>query len=929
MYSSLKGLMSGGGGTASIRRAFPVAPGESIEKGDVVTIFNNELYRNAELPVDALPRFSPDVLYLNSEEYSMVLHPIGGSSYLYIGTTQKLISVYRVEAEEGGLIVSAVKILPIYGIEGINQLQFKPISEEIGVLCYLEHNTSLWTMQTIRWNDSGLQLGEPFRTELYSSSMTAIESLSDNKFLLVWHCTKAAPWRLKASVCNIGQNDLITFEGDATEIDSAANLTSEFAFSKLSAGMFATSYWVKDSETKGTLVTRMMNWNGEMLALGEKSVISTAGSWQAELKHWVLSPVHFILSIKLDTTLTFHPITLREAANIPVNGGPSTGNVTDSFYDAVRISDNRFVTAVCYKESGALVLNLFDTKDGNIKQITGKAVLTSVKGMYSNKLTLTAVGQSLFVLTFNHEPERDYAYTQALMFKMAPDQNIIDDLNWKEQLINIWDRGANAYNFIYCPYAASGFIAAGQGRLKLFRCGWSPVRFISSGIGEFHSATGDHNLVSRSTASVVLSNGYVVIAYRERDTWHGKLSVLQPVEGGYMPIQSHTFSYSHVDNLSIVELATGVIALQYKQRITPSYDSKQLNRGSSYEELKLLTGSITSTGLSGKTTTGFNVSEMYITSQFLKLENGYLLHVGVTPNFSVTARVIRFLISDASVTFTPLDQVEYLDYQRMKATAALIGPNQAAIHTDSNMIVVEVSDNGLLCKLADKYFELNDRTTRGIIADGRGGFIQVTTHNTNGELLELTPYRFANNKLFQYAETRSVNRKTSGVNIEVGADGKAAVFYQARWENGRGPTLADPHQTMFLGLLDMNTGSNPEDRHYPFPCSEGTLPVFLPLGRQQYFCIGADPDGNQIYMTAYSDGERLSYGKPYLTPLGVAVSDGAAGQHVEVAIRGIVEIASTLLAGASYYNGQDGSLSDYPTGSKVGVAITENELLIE
>lgn len=124
MYSSLKGLMNGGG-TASIRRSFPAAPGERIEKGDVVTIYNNELYKNAEYPISELPRFSPDVLYLNNEEESRVIHPIGENSYLYIGTTQKLISIYRVESEVGGLFVKAQKSIPVYGVEGINQFQFK------------------------------------------------------------------------------------------------------------------------------------------------------------------------------------------------------------------------------------------------------------------------------------------------------------------------------------------------------------------------------------------------------------------------------------------------------------------------------------------------------------------------------------------------------------------------------------------------------------------------------------------------------------------------------------------------------------------------------------------------------------------------------------------------------------------------------------
>lgn len=929
MYSSLKGLTNGGG-TASIRRSFPVAPGESIEKDDVVTIFDNKLYRNAEIPVDALPRFSADVLYLDGEEDSRAFQALGGNSYLYIGTTQKVISIYRAELDASGMSVSAVKKLPIYGVEGINRFLFKSISEQMGILCYLESNTSLWTLLTIRWNNGGLHVGEPSRLELYSVSLPAIEGLSDNKFLLAWHCTRTAPWKLKASVCNIGQNDYITLEGDATEVDSAPNLYSEFAFNRLSAGMFAASYWVKESDTKGSLVTKVVTWNGERLAVGtDKCVIATAGSWQIEVKHSVLSPVHFILSLKLDTALTFYPITLREAANIPVNGASSASNVTDAYYDAVKISEKRFVTAVCNKATGALVLTLFDTTDGNIKQIAAKTVLTTLKNSY-NKLKFTAVGQSLFVLTFNHTPEPDYAYTQALLFRMTPDQNVIDDLNWKEQLTTIWDRSAAAYSFFFCPHTENSFIAAGQGRLKLFRYGWSPSRFISSGVGEFNSVTGDRNsLLTRTTASITLSNGYIVIAYRERDTWHGKLAVFQPVGDGYKPVQSHTFSYSHVDNLSMAELTPGVIALQYKQRIIPSYDSKQKSTGSAFEEWKLMSVSISSTGLSGKTTTSLNLGEAFLKSQIIKIGNGYLLHVGLNASYSVSARIIRFLVSDTSVTFTPLNQVEYLDYQRMNASAIPIGPSLAAIHTGFHTIVVEVGDNGLLYKLADKYLELVDRTTSGLISDGRGGFIQVTTHNVNQQLLELTPYRFADNKLFQYADTRSVNRKTFDVIVGEVADGNAAVFYQAIWSSGRRPSLTDPHQTMFLGLLDINTGSNPEDRHYPFPSSEGTIPVFLPLGGQRYFCIGSDPNGNQIYMTAYSDGEQLSYGKPCLTLLGVAVSNGAPGEYVEVAIRGIVEVASTLRAGAAYYNGQDGKLSAYPTGSKVGIAISENELLID
>lgn len=931
MYSSLKG-MTNGGGTASIKRSFPTAPGEKIERGDVVTVFDNELYRNAEQPVSTLPRFSPDVLYMQEDEDCKAVHPISEDGFIYIGITNKQIHIYRIEAVADGIAVKAKKSIPVYGVEGVNFFQFKPLTEETGVICYLEHNTDKWALMLVRWSGTEeLQLGEPFGSELYASGEPVIESLSSHSFLLFWHCTKAVPQRLKAHLCTIGAGDSIAFQGYATELEADATLKPAFAISKLSANVFAASYWLS-SNSQGSLVTRMVLLNGEgALAIGEKDIISTVTVSRVELRHLLLSPSKFVLISKLDGNLSFYTIVIKEG-NVPIAGPPFPFRSYNEFYDAVKVSEDRFMCVDNNYMTGMLVLSVFDTVDGKTSRLTDKMLLNSVKGSY-NRLRFVPLGQSLFALTFNHEPERDYAYTQAIMLKMTPIQNVIEDLNLKEQLINVWDQGAAVPSFGFSAFGDGGrFVAAGRGRLKLFRCAWSPMRFISSGVGEFGESTGDHDVNGRSLASIVLSDGSVAVAYRERDTWHGKLSLFctDNENGGYRPVLSHTFSYSHVDNISMVEVVPGKIALQYNQRLIPAYDSKQVNRGDGSDELKVMVAAVSAAGLSGKTTTSFNLPEHYINSSFVKLDNGYLLLAGVTDRLAVMARVVKYEELGESVSFTAMQQSETIDYERLHASVVRLGPNKVAIRSDIRTMIAEVDDNGALLVSQVYYIELSNRVTRGVVADDHGGFVQLTTYSTGNEaLLELTPYGCSGLVLYQTNDTIARKQSAMGVVTDMSLmDGKAAFVYKARWASGRMASKSEPHQLLRLALL--STEDFPlDDRFYPFPGTEDTKPVFLPLGGQRALCIGADPAGNQIYMVAYSDGDRLSFGKPHLKPHGIAVSDGEAGALVEVAMRGIAEYDEPLKAGSVYYNNRDGRLSTDATGIKVGIAISEHELLIE
>ncbi|MGM0883701.1 MAG: hypothetical protein ACQEXQ_22040 [Bacillota bacterium] len=927
----MKGMTSGGG-TSSIKRSFQVAPGETIQKDDVVTVFDNKLYKNVELPVSELPRFSPDVLYLSAGEESRVVHPIGGNGFIHISTTQNQIYIRRLEAGDDGIVEKARKTLTFQSVQ-VNRYYFKPLTEETGLLCYLDYIPRIWTIQHIRWSgDEELSLGPPFMAELYTTGQIEVETVDAETFHLAWVCSKYVPDRIKIATCKINENGEVWFEGDAFQLAIDANLNDKFVFSKLSSDLFVVSYWLKVNTTTSSIITQLLHFKIDGgLSAGELLTVSTFSGTLLEIRHLVLSPNKYVLVHKPDTLINIFTITVKE--NKPVAGVLNQTLLTDPFYDLVKITEDRFITAMNFTATGTLLLSLFDTADGNSNMLVNKTILTTVKGS-RNKLQIKPLGNDLYAIAFNHVPEANCDYTQVMMLRMAPDQSIIENLNMNEQLINVWDQEAAVEAFCFSALGDGGrFIAAGKGRLKLFRYAWAPMRFITSGIGEFKEATGDNDRTGRSVDMVMLSNGFIAVAYRERDTWHGKLSVFRPVAGTYKPLLSHTFSYSHVDNLSLVEVVPGTIALQYKQRIVPAYDSKQLKRGIGIDEMRMMVAKVSESGLTDKKITGtFYSGEIYVSSRLLKLDNGYLLHIGNTETLTVTARVTKYL---GPTGFSSGGQKANLDSERANFESVQLSGNRVIVHTFSKTILLEVAEDGALHVLGTSNLEdwAPYHTTQGFVEDGKGGATHVTTNSNS--VFETTSIAALNNRMVQIDDTVVRKKMVYAIKSRFSRfGGKVAFVYRAKWEIPRNASVGFPHQNLFLALLDTEMDSDgdqslPNDRYYPFPGAADTVPVFVPLDDHHAFCIGTDEFGNQVYMLAYTDGAQLSYGKPYLTPRGIAASDGTSGQHVEVTIRGIAESVEPLQAGNVYYSGRDGRLTSSANARKVGIAVSPNELLIE
>ncbi|WP_173275237.1 hypothetical protein [Paenibacillus sp. NEAU-GSW1] len=925
--------MTGGGGTASIKRAFQVAPGETIQKDDVVTVVDDKLYRNREMKLSELPRFSPDVYYLPLGIENMSVHPIGGDSFIHIGMTATYIHIIRAEATAGGIQVIAQKSLPVFGSEGIYKLHFKPLTADTGILYYLEYNTSQWAFRMIRWpGEEELRVGLPYEIELYTYGTVAVESLSEQSFLVTWVCGKEPAKVLKSVSFAINRvYDTIEIMGTPLSVETNETLHDDFALSKLADQLFVASFWLKGA-TRGTIVNQLLQINQDGVPVaGVRTAVNTPNNNLVELRQLVLSPTKFVLINKLDTMLNYYTVFLEETDLLI--GIIHQVSLTDPFFDAVKLSSDRILTAInAGSTTGALTLSILDTANPMVRSIASKVILSTVKGNH-NKLQLVPMGNDIFVLGFNHVTEPGYNYTQAAMLRVTTE--VIDVFTQQEQLINIWDKDAVAEVFRFSPIGTGGrFIAAGRGRLKIYRCGWSPMRFITSGIGEFKEATGDHGFIKRTMDVVRLTNGYIAIAYRERDTWHGKLSVFKPADGGYQPLLSHTFSYSHIDNPSIVELDPGTIAVQFKQRIVPAYDSKQLDRGEGIEEMKVMVATITESGLTNKMTSGVTyLAQLYVNSHFTKLDNGCLLHVGVTSGSqAVVAQVVKYQAQGTAMY--SFGRYLALDYERGNVESIQLAGNKVAVHTFSCTILLEISSNGDLVAFERIYSELTNRKTLGFVSDGKGGAAQITINNSNNGL-ETTSYSSLNNGLYQTADTVARKKQAFAVKSKMtNFGGRAAFVYRARWESGRDASYDAPHQNLWLALLDIDMetdgdGTPPKDRFYPFPGAVDIVPVFIPLDHQSAFCVGTDEYGNQVYMLAYGDGESLSYGRPYLTPLGVASSAGNGGEHVEVTVRGISESETPLMPGAVYYNGRDGKLCLTAGGKKIGIAISEHELLVE
>ncbi|WP_309121556.1 hypothetical protein [Paenibacillus sp.] len=924
MYSSLKGTTNGGG-TTTVRRSFPVAPGETIRKGDVVTVFDNLAYKNAELPLDALPKFSPDVLYVQPDEQSRAVHAIGEDEFIQIASTDHRIRITRFDAGPDGIVEKAGKLLPVLGVEGIDRMVFKPLDEGTGLLCYLEHNTALWRFLAVRWGDGdGVELGSPFVTELNTNGLPEIESASPDSFVMVWHCVLAEPPRMKARVGVIGADLSIAMPADAYAFEAVPLLSDRFAFAKLGEGRYVVNIVI--DEPQPTVATQTLSVAEGLINLGERAVWRPHASKNVELRALVMSPDHYVLLNKMERGLDIYNIGMRD--NKPTMAAPFQVTISDLFFDAIRLSEQRFVLAYNDRNAGSLTTTMFQAPSSSIAALPmfTKGQFGTIRGN-ANRLRFLPLGDSLYVLTFNSAASSYADYTQALLLRMTADMTAFEDVLVKEQLTNVWDRGCEAEYFHFCALGTTGrFIVSGNGRMKLFRCGWTPLRFIDAGVGEFSLETGDYYSSGRLFDAVALSNGFVVLAYRERDTWHGKLSVFEPRSGGYRPIASHTFSYSHVDNLAIVEIVPGKFALQYRQRIKPTYDG-----GGSEREVKVLVAKVTGEGITEKATTSFE-PEPYQETRLFPLAGDRLLVLGLNHKIDLFARVFRYRESGATPSFEPLGEALRLDYERANFTSARLGPNLFAA-TSAGSFLVEAREDGTLISSGRLSLETNGSVTHGMLDDEDGHVAFLLTDSASGAI-ETVRYAKLGGRLLQAGDAAARKEKMEGVVTELrNLRGKTAFVYKARWTKGMTSQPGRPASDLRLALLDTGSaadGAPPQDRFYPFPSSQDTPSVFLPIDDRRAFCAMSDGRNNQLYTIAYLDDAHLAFGRPYLTPSGIAGSDGIEGQSIEVTLRGIAEVpGATLQAGTAYASGRDGRLSVEPGGRTVGVAVSASELLIE
>ena len=657
-----------GEGASTIRRTFPVAPGGTIRKGDVVTVFEGQAYACAELPMDAMPRFSPDVLYFASPgERTRVLHEIGGGDFLHIGSADRLIRLTRIGLGPDGIVEKTVKTIPVYGAEGLNTLTYRRLTDGTGLLGYLAHNTpNRWRIVVVRWPDGdGLTLGAAAEVEMHTYEPPIFESVAEDTFVAAWHCTRAEPYRIKTRVGTIGDDLAVRMEGqDGFVVEAAPHLSEKFAFVKLVDRTYALAYWIDDAALP-TLVTRLVSVAGVMIELGPKTELRPgAAAKNVELRCLAMSASSYVILQKVESELRVYGVNAGEGV-LTIGASPARYAFPDPYFDAVRVAERRIALAYNDRPTGAIVTAMLGTHPAPVP-LFERRQFGSVLAP-SNELTFTPLGESLYALAFNSALSHDtHDYTQALLLRLTPEMESFDEVNVREQLTNVWDQGSAAESFRFCAAGAGRFLAAGAGRVKLFRCGWTPTRFIDAGVGEFAAKSGAPHATGRLYETLRLSNGYVALAYRERDTWHGKLSVFAPVEGGgYRPHASHTFSYSHVDNLALAEVAPGKLAVQYKQQRTPSYNGDPPEG----PEQRVLVATVTNEGLTDKMTLPFDSEQddPYRDTRWFALPggSGLVLVLGQDAGINLFARVYRFQDAGPATAISPVGPAVRIDYERI------------------------------------------------------------------------------------------------------------------------------------------------------------------------------------------------------------------------------------------------------------------------
>ena len=93
--------------------------------------------------------------------------------------------------------------------------------------------------------------------------------------------------------------------------------------------------------------------------------------------------------------------------------------------------------------------------------------------------------------------------------------------------------------------------------------------------------------------------------------------------------------------------------------------------------------------------------------------------------------------------------------------------------------------------------------------------------------------------------------------------------------------------------------------------------------RSTKFVVAYQDQGNFLYGTAVIGDAHCG------SVIGIARESGTAGQTVPVIIGGVSDVHSYLAPGTIYYSDGSGALTTTVTDDKIGLAISENEILLQ
>ena len=100
-----------------------------------------------------------------------------------------------------------------------------------------------------------------------------------------------------------------------------------------------------------------------------------------------------------------------------------------------------------------------------------------------------------------------------------------------------------------------------------------------------------------------------------------------------------------------------------------------------------------------------------------------------------------------------------------------------------------------------------------------------------------------------------------------------------------------------------------------------------------HICVNSS--GSSHALLSYQDTDNGAHGKAVsidftpIYPIGIALKDTGSGQEAKIAVSGVIDNLSGLSPGVKYYADDYGSLVPYTTNRFIGIALSEQKLLIQ